>query len=248
MWLKTGAGAVIALLALAGVYYASRVSDFAVQTVEIQGAGIVNAEAVQKLIEDKIQGTYGILIPRNNAFFIPSNDIQKSILSAFPEVKSISIKEKGFTSLSVSLTERVPVALWCAEGDSADCYALDEDGFSFMKMASSDGYVRYYGKIDGEAIGGTFLSGDFKSLNDFVMQTVSEVNRAADSVTVAENNDVTLALVGGGELRFVRTENTTATLENIASVFASQSFKTKKDFEYADFRYGSKVYVKFKGE
>jgi hypothetical protein len=54
-----------------------------------------------------------------------------------------------------------------------------------------------------------------------------------------------LTFVEGGTLRFVRTGDTGATLANIASVFGSETFRSDRLFEYADFRYGDKVYVKF---
>jgi cell division septal protein FtsQ len=250
MWIKTAAGSAVVVLTLVAVYFVSRLDDFLISEVKVEGASIVNAESVKKITDDELTGTYGILIPHSNALFAPKNEIEKSILASFPEVKSVSISDFGFQTLIVKVEERVTAAAWCAGQDvsKSDCYAMDENGFIFMKLASADGYVRYFGAVDSEPLGNTFLAGDFNTLTAFVGETVRSINRAADSVVIESDNDATLAFVGGGELRFVITEDTQATLENIASVFASQSFKTKRDFEYADFRYGNKVYVKFKGE
>lgn len=117
-----------------------------------------------------------------------------------------------------------------------------------MVAESADAYVRYSGEIEFEPVGTTFLSGKFPALNAFVGETAKTLGRTADAVYVEPNADVALSFVGGGELKFVMTEDATSTLDNIASVFASQKLKGRIDFEYADFRFGNKVYVKFKGE
>lgn len=250
MWVKVAAGTTVLAVCLGAVFYVSRLPDFQIKEIKVQGANIVTAEDVQNIVNEKLAGNYGVLIPRSNAIFAPKDEIEKALRSSFPEVARVTISGVGLTGLSVNIEERKTEAAWCAGAvtGAGDCYALDGDGFIFMKLASATGYVRYYGSVDGGPVGATYLSGDFKTLDSFVKDTTGSINRAADSVSVAVNNDVTLAFTGGGELRFVKTDDTQATLENVASVFASQSFKTKKDFEYADFRYGNKVYVKFKGE
>lgn len=259
MWVKVAAGATVVALSFVAIFYVSRLPQFAIAKVLVQGTNIVDSESVRAVAIEKLAGTYGILIPHSNALFAPRNEIEKSIRASFPEIESVNITDVGFETLVLHVKERATVAVWCGAGKDteADCYALDESGFIFMKE-SSDGYVRYFGAVSGlpaeasaqagEPIGATFLAGDFKTLNTFVTDTVKTANRAADFVSIESNDDVNLAFVGGGVVRFVRTDDTQATLDNVASVFASQSFKTKRDFEYADFRFGNKVYVKFKGE
>src|SRR3989344_2923249 len=113
MWVKVAAGSAVLALSLGAIFYVSRLETFAITTVRVEGANIVSAESVQELANQELAGTYGILIPHSNALFAPKNEIEKSILTSFPEVASVSISDFGFQTLVVTVKERETAALWC---------------------------------------------------------------------------------------------------------------------------------------
>jgi hypothetical protein len=246
--IKIAAGVLVALLFLGGLFLVARLSEVTISKVEVAGTSVADASLIQRIVEEQISGSYGFVIPKRNTLFVPSGDIARAISSTFPIVKTAKVSHTSLTSISVTVSERTPTALWCKEDTEevlGSCYSIDETGFIYMVADRSDAYVRYRGGVDTEPVGSVFLSGKFPELHAFVQETAKTLSRTTVSVSVEPNADVTMAFAGGGELKFVMSEDATSTLENIASVFASQKLKGRTDFEYADFRFGNKVYVKF---
>lgn len=247
--IKIAAGVLVVLLLIGGVFFVARLSEVTISKIEVTGTSVADASLIQRIVEEELSGSYGFVIPKRNTLFVPSGDIARAISSTFPIVKGAKVSHTSLTSISVAVSERTPVALWCAQSFEevvGTCYSIDETGFVYMVAERSDAYVRYSGGIENEPVGSVFLSGNFIKLHAFVQETAQTLSRTADTVYIEPNSDVTMAFAGGGELKFVMSEDATSTLENIASVFASQKLKGRTDFEYADFRFGNKVYVKFK--
>jgi cell division septal protein FtsQ len=249
MWVKLAAGGIMVLLVLAGAFYVARLPSLMIADVEVRGAELVDAAKVRELVERELEGTYALLIPRANAFFAPRGEIEKLIKESFPPVASVTLSHRELETLVVTLAERTPSGVWCQMAeDGGYCYLMDKGGYIYALAETREGHVRYSGDVTGEPVGQTYLSGTFKELHAFVEETGKTLNLVPASVLVEANGDAALTFTDGGVLRFVRTGDTEATLTNIASVFASQGFKSGRQFEYADFRYGNKVYVKFVGE
>ncbi len=242
--IKIAVATLAVFLFLGGLFFLVRLPEVTVSKVEVTGTAVADPALIQKIAEETLSGSYAFLIPKKNTLFIPTGEVAENIAASFPIVKEANVTHTSLTSVSVSVTERTPVALWCTSEEK--CYLMDEDGFVYMTSEQSDAYVRYSGAIEAEPVGTVFLAGGFNSLNTFVGETAKTLGRTPKTVIVELNKDVTLSFVGRGELKFVMSENNTGTLENIASVFASQKLKGRTDFEYADFRFGNKVYVKFK--
>lgn len=269
MWTKVVAGASVVAIALLLVFYVSHLPAITVAEVSVTGANLVSADAVQNIASAQLAGSYGFIVPHDNALVVPGAAIRSAIQKAFPPVASVSISEKGFKTLNIAITERQAAAVWCSgtpggeisqdagtstpvatEPDSSadsDCYSMDPSGFIFATSTGSDAVLKYYGALSAAPVGSTYLKGDFASLNKAIKDIGVSINQVPEEVIAsADNNDVSLAFASGGVLRFIRSSDPQPTLENIASVFASQGFKDHTNFEYVDFRFGDKVYVKFK--
>lgn len=250
MWVKVAAGSAVVALSFIAVWFVARIPAVMITSVEVKGTTLVSDDEVKKLVEEKLDGSYGYWIPYRNSLLFPKGNIENAVALAFPSLAKITISRNGFNALTFTLEERVVTALWCDGATPEEtCYSIDKNGFIFASATDVASMVRFYGALEGVPIGSTYLSGGFTSLNTLVTGIASSIHRTPDTVTVdAVSNDVELAFADGGVLKFVRTSNQQTTLENIASVFASQSFKGNKEFEYADFRFGDKVYIKFKGQ
>lgn len=253
VWVRVAAGTSVVALSLLLVFYVSHLPQITIASVGVKGTDLVSADALKGLVEKKLTGSYALIIPHNNTFLFPLDSIRAESLKEFPSLAKINVERNGFNALTVTAEERKTEALWCGNtaspsASSTSCYRMDKGGFIFADAQTQEGYVRFYGNLSGIPIGSTYLDGAFASL----VITIQGIGKATghtpseasvDSVT----NDVSLTFVDGGILKFVRSNDNASTLENIASVFASQNFKDKKNFEYVDFRFGDKVYVKFKG-
>jgi len=250
VWVKVAAGSAVVALSFVAVWFLARIPATTIASIEVKGTSIVSADEVKKLVEETLDGSYAYLIPHRNSLLFPKRNIENALALAFPPLAKVSISRNGWSALTVTTEERVATALWCdGDTESETCYSIDKNGFIFATATDATPMIRFYGALSGVPIGSTYLNGGFASLNTLVAGIASSIHRTPKTVTVdGASNDVELAFQDGEVLKFVRTVNQQATLENIASVFASQSFKKNKDFEYADFRFGDKVYIKFKGE
>ena len=258
MWVKVAAGASVVVISLALIFYAARRPEVTITAIHVSGTHLVQADEVKAIAEQGLQGSYAYLVPYGNSLVAPLSAVHDAIMRSFPPIKSVSISRSGLQALDIQVQERAPVALWClpaqaggtdATDTSKPCYLMDADGYVFAHAAATDEYLRYFGPLSGNIIGSTYLDSGFASLDTLVTDIGKSIGHRPLSVTVdATSNDVSVAFADDGILQFVRTAERQATLDNIASVFASQSFRDNKQFEYADFRFGNKVYVKFKGQ
>ena len=247
LWMRFGIVAVLLIVAIGGVAFVSRLPEVTVATVSVTGASAVDAAAVQAIAEEKLAGSYAFIVPKRNTLLAPRGEIAAAILQAYPSVKSVNVASRDLTSVTVEIAERAPSAVWCMGAEGA-CFFMDEDGFVYREAVDINALVRYSGAISGNPIGQHFMEGGFAALAAFVAEAGKASARTPDAVSIEANGDAQLSFAEGGAIKFVIAEDTAPTLENIASVFASDRLREHQPFEYADFRYGNKVYVKFKGE
>jgi len=216
---------------------------------------------VKRAAEDLLAGDYVFLIPRANTFFYPHSRIVRDIKSLFKPVRDVRVHRSGFTALRIDITERVPAALWCLPAEaglsesSKDCFLVDKSGFVFKiaeGIASSSPFVRYEGRLagapDGSVLGNTYLPDQFGAFRIFMDKLSLATSRTVNRVSVDEYDDVFVFFKESGEVRFTKEGMRESLLDNIASVFASDRFRSGDALEYADFRFGNKIYVKFEGE
>lgn len=243
--LKMGLYAALVVLVLGAVAYGSRMPEFTVTQVLVEGAVLVDGEAIKTKVKEELAGTYALLVPRAFSFTLPTGAIEDSVEQSFTQVATAKVGSRDRNTVVVRVEERVAVALWCLPGQGATtCYSMDKDGLLF-NPGSAGNLRTYRGAVDGEPMGAVFLNNNFASLDAYITQAEVAVKKHITEVTVTADNDVFAKLDGGGEVRFVLAESNNATLNNMASVFGSNQFSPTRTLEYADFRFDNKAVVKF---
>lgn len=242
---------VTGLALCAGVVYGLWRPEVNINSIHVEGAAYANQALIEKMARGMLEGTYFFLVPRSNAFLYPQTALEKDLYSLFPAVKEAQFFRVGLTELSIVVTERAPDALWCVSLPKEDsippCYFMDETGFIFYKAENADAPLRTYtGGVENEPLKQTFFNGEYARLKDFVDDVGRATERTPVSVRVDEHGDVSIFFTEGGELRFAYKNADDALLENIESVFSSRKLNSEEVLEYADFRFGNKIYVKFK--
>ena len=225
---------------LAALAVGTRMRQFDIVNVAVEGTTLIPVADVQAVAQQKLAGTYALIVPKNFTYLAPLGAIQSELVKKYPNIKSVSITRTSGTTIAIHIAERTPAALWCA---GALCYDMDEQGYVY-KSDTGSALRRYTGAIDGNPIGRTFMSGAFP---DFV-RTLSDIEASTKHTVVAaavKSSDVTLTLSDGGELRLT-IPTSDAVIASIATVFASTAFAQGGSLEYADFRYGAKALVKFR--
>lgn len=103
---------------------------------------VMNAAATRAM-----EGAYMGLFSKANAFIYPHDEISRRISSSSPQVNNVTVKRNGLRSLAISVSERTPEAIVCADlpdladdslnpGD--DCYVADGRGFIFRHLRKTD--------------------------------------------------------------------------------------------------------------
>ncbi|MFQ5541157.1 MAG: cell division protein FtsQ/DivIB, partial [Candidatus Paceibacteria bacterium] len=236
---------------LSGGIIGLRQPEVNIQTVTVRGTHYANEQILRHLINNALAGHYLFFIPKTSTFLYPRQAIERDALALFPAVESLDIRRDSFTALSVFVLERKTDALWCHSfASTSPCYLMDETGVVFEKTDTRyESLITYTGPMGaGSPLGAAFMSGDYPALRVFVHDIERATGRTARTVSLDEHEDITVMFGEGGELRYARKDASDALLQNIASVFASSRFRSDDELEYADFRFGNKVYVKFREE
>ena len=240
-------GLVVFVAAFSGLVFLLRLPEVTINSVAVSETEYVRNELVLEMVNGMLEGNYLLVIPRSNTFLYPKHAIQRDMFALFPSVERVKFSRIGFNTLSISITERTPVAEWCSNpGTSSPCYLLDNGGFVFApQRVQGSSFVVYGGGLTGDPLGQTYLSGEFQSIQEFVQDLKKVTERNPKTVLIDEHDDVSVTFKEGGELRFAVESANGTLLDNIASVFASRRFHSDDILEYADFRFGNKIYVKF---
>lgn len=252
VWVKVAAGASVVALSFAFALYGLNRPEVNVQSIAVLGTSLTNPELIKKIVSAEIERPYLYIIPRTNVFLLPYESIETTIESTFPQVAAVVLAQSS-QELTVEVSERVAVALWCK--DQADtsnpttdnCFLMDENGYVFDK-GYVEGLIRYRGRIEENPVGKKYLDGTFKNFATQIDELEKATKRTIVTATVNEHDDVTATFKEGGEIIFRLSPEYQELMDNVSSVFSSSRFSSGERLEYADFRFGNKVYVKFEGE
>ena len=149
---------------------------FDIQSVKVDGADSNISPTVQAAALDSIQGEYLGLLSKSSTLLYSAKAIKDSVLRSSPRIASVSVSRQGLQALVISVKEKAPAALVCANlpdfegnalsfGDSDDCYFADDSGYLYGTAPSFSGdiYNRYYlpnltDNASSSAVVGTFAT------------------------------------------------------------------------------------------
>lgn len=254
------------------VYLAHR-PEFRITNVELSGGILVTQDDVKEKTTEFLSGNYYWLFPKNNYFWYADYDLGDYLKESFKRIDTLKIRNKGFKSLTITITERKPFAIWCntvpgpdnsvSEGVMEDgsenkenCYFIDQNSTIFAPAPefSGDAYFKYYGLIsDQSPIGKEYMASttEFAQLVDFV-STVKSLNIRPQYIVAKEKGEFSLVLSGGGEIYFDIKESVTKSEENLKALLKTPEMTIDADgtlpIKYIDLRYGNKLFYKLKSE
>jgi len=237
-----------------------QLDEVTITQVIVNGNSVVTEEALRRVIYGELEGKYAFIFPKGSIFLYPRKSIEASVLDAFTRIQKADISFEDFQSIALVVEEREPFALWCGAvyedlSVRETCYFLDDSGFMYTQAPHFTGntFFRFYGALinplaGGDPVGETFLSREeFRKINFFI-DAIKEINLQPAALYIRDENDFELYLEDESKILFGRTQNLSRTLENIQSFFESAEYAKHEEetLEYADFRFGNKVYYQFK--
>lgn len=232
-----------------------------IQTITVAGSDSVATSSLAQFARGELSGNYWHFFPKDNILLYPKNKLAADVLSTFPSLRTASVHSDTFTSITLSVSERKPSALWCGDGGptasstpSSACLLLDEGGVAYAQAPtfSEPVYISYYGVLQGDSarLPAQFLTpSQFRSLAALVAALIKQADIGMPArVSVDENNDVTVHFGGGFNILFALGDDGGKILQHFTLALSSAPF-TKHPlsaFQYLDLRFGDKLYYKFK--
>lgn len=246
---RTLCGFCLAAVVGLALYALSRPSFF-ISEVSVSGNSRVPTEAVSALIRRGLSERFLGILPRSHVLLYPKDALRERLLSEFPLLAGVMLSA-NFNSLSVLLREREPVALWCPEDE---CFYMDAEGFAFA--AAPSGAERNYKRFSPMlAASGTpavlfthpIGAPRLREIQGFLRE-LEQLSLRSSRVRIGESGEVSVELVGGGELR-LHDERFDEALTRLSTLLAEPGLIRRGStgelrVEYIDLRYGNKIYFK----
>jgi hypothetical protein len=242
------------------VIYIPSLDSLQIKDIIVRGNKVLTEADIKQKAEEELSGKYFYVFPQRNIFWYPKDKVLEGLRAAFPRIASVSAELDTERILTVTLTEREPFALWCGreieEVEADACAYLDDQGFVFAKAPHFSGniYFEFYGKgllPDGDPAGHNFLP-------PVSYQHILQVKEELESfqvhpikIFVAEDGGAFFTEVGGYGIRFNVDQDVSVLKSNMQAVFHSSSWgdiARSNALEYLDFRFGNKVYYKYKNK
>lgn len=232
---------------ITGVWHATRATALTIDEVVVSGGETISHEQLRQLAWQELSGTYLKLIPRQFSWLYPHDAIASAIASV-DRVESVTVDKVDATTVTVTVTEYTPTALWCSEDDSAHCLFVNEAGFAFAPAPQlTGGSLMRYVTLGREPERFTFVQEltELSAIEWFVSSLESEVGWSVQQVEMDSVGDVFYIVSGGGELKATVVEDPAVVLSHLATILTSPEFVGLKpgEFQYIDLRFGNKVFV-----
>ena len=239
-----------------GVYSIPRYEEINIVNIFVSGNEVIEKNEISKLAEEKLQGSKYFIFPNRNIFLYPKFELTNAIKDLSPDVLSASVNFKDLKSISISVVERQPFALWCGNSyefniDHLKCYFLDKEGFIFDEAPqfSGNAYIRYFGTTSEPYLRSQFL-------NPILFQALSRLTAELKkkgfetvSVNYKSSGEIIINLETGSQLIFSEKTDYGRIVTYLSELVLSKEFKGinelgKLNVSYVDFRFGNKIFYK----
>ena len=249
-------GVAIAFVALVlyGVGSITRLPYFTIDAVEVEGGPTVSEEAVRMIVEQELEGSYLLLVPKRFTYAYPHKKILER-LGEIPRIAHAEVTRTDKNTLHIAFDEYAPYALWCdadviAESEEGQkCVFLSETGYAFAKAPSLQGtaFIRYVtdDRAPTEDIQ-IFDEERLRGMEIFMEGLKSEFGLRVYQVTLTRDEDIIYHLKGESRILVTGAMEVQEAFDNLHSVLGSEEFKglTPGAFDYIDLRFGNRVFVK----
>ena len=252
-----------------------RKPEYQISSVVVTGAKSLDPLSVQQTALGFLSGHYVWVIPKTNALLFSKASMNNYLMANYPGIASVDTKFSERNKLSITLTEKKPVYLWCDQNNT--CYFVDESGMIYEASPSfSPGaFIQFSGSLI--PMGSQILRARFASVNDFA-KTIAQIETLQaypmdvlgvnylENGTVAVPNGETTGSIRDVAITFDQIkdvvvdpsaqllipENATPDqiLKDLALLANDQAFENllasePNQLDYIDFRFDGKIYYKF---
>jgi len=107
-----------------------------VENISISGNNKITTQELQSIILSDFSASllklWNIEITSKSILLVNTENIKKEILQKFPVIEKISVNKNYPKTLTLGVTERIPVGVYC----SSDCFLIDDNGIIFEPIST----------------------------------------------------------------------------------------------------------------
>jgi len=242
---------------------------FLIDDISVFGTQVITNEEIRNISEETIDGSYIWVFPKKNSFLFNKKKLEEKLHENFPRIQKIAINRDGYKKISIEVSERSSVYLWCDGAPSGpiinteDCYYVDDTGYIFSKAPFFSGtiYFRFFGpreslKDDGSIVGTQVFSPDKMAEVVRFKESIEDIDLSPIGLSLYENkNEASFFIFDGSKILppriiFNAKDDLVAISENLKVAISSDPLATRLKDEknkllYLDLSYEGKVYYKF---
>lgn len=233
----------LTLLIVGAVFYGLFLWNiFWVKEVVVSGEREVPKQDVESLVFGQLENTV-LFLKTKSIFTVDADQIKADILKNFPQVASAEVKKSFFDTVGVEITERAPVAVWCA---ASRCFYIDEGGVIFKEADTSSGLIVIEtDQAAGESLlGSAILSADKISQILTVKSKLFETLQLVAVTARVSDERLDLEITEGWTIRFNLKGDLSWQVTELKLALEKQiSPEKRRALEYVDLRF-SRIYYK----
>ena len=234
------------------LWYAVRMPYLRVDRVEISGMQLLSASEIEQAVRADLSGFFWLVIPRDNFFFISSRRISDDIPRKFPQLSSMEVDKKFPKKIVITVKERQLWGVYCFRlpaAISTPCFYLDTRGTAYEEFSRFEGWLLplVYGP-EAPKLGEAAVSAEKLEFFREARAAMESAGRRLLSMGLSTTtpDDVRLGLAEGWEGWVTATRPVAEWLGALKTLLESDVGEKRFQLEYADLRFGSKIFYKYR--
>jgi len=216
---------------------------FWVEKIIINGEKKITKEEIEFLVSKRLENNV-LFFKTKSILAVDGGQIEKDILSAFPGISEVRVGKSFFDAISVQITERTAVALWC---ENDNCFLLDDRGVIFEEAPIDSGLII----IETAQSPGKLFLGEMVITEDKLAQILAIRSKLTETIQLSIKKAVLLSderldveTKEGWTIRFNLKGDLDWQVTELKLALEKQiSPEKRKSLEYIDLRF-SRVYYK----
>jgi cell division protein FtsQ len=228
------------LILISGLSYLFIFSDvFRIKEIKISDS----ADSLKLKVEEVIKKEIG-----RNIFLVNLKEINKEILSQFPEIVELSFKRKFPRLLTIQIKEREAIGVWCYQTYN-ECFFVDREGIIFKKIEKEsiqeEVIILSLRKEEALVLGEKILNPEILELILKIKKDLGEdLKIEIENFTIVSEKRLNVKTNENWEIYFSLEKDTTLELTKLEVLLEKEiPLEQRKNLEYIDLRF-EKIFYK----
>jgi hypothetical protein len=238
-------GSIVCIVAI--IYAIFYSGWFDLNKYEIAGTNIIDSEAIKENLNTYLDYKFMNFLPvGRNILFIDNEDLERNLFDNNDLLKTIQIEKRYWHALSVIVTEREALGVWCFENYVGDhkCRYFDRDMKTWGDIDKTSGFVLPtiddFKTIDNQEINSELFDGVMKIINGLRgIATIGEIQVKDKSI-----GDMVVIIDRPFYLKFSLESDLADQLEVLKIFLNNKKDDTTFLPQYLDLRVDGRVYYK----